>query len=214
MVVSQSGQDVRLAFEANDCSVVCQFCPESAPLRRFPDAMVAANLDEQTFASFMAARMQVAERRVCQQQEANFQWRLAEVREQLSVALAQEQTVHRHRLHIAEELLTLKCPRCARAFVDFEGCFALKCTGCGCGFCAWCLADCGSDAHGHVATCKQSARRAGHHGSFQEFNAAQGARRRAAVMQYLQTLEADVHADVVAACAQDFADLGLDIQVP
>jgi hypothetical protein len=50
-----------------------------------------------------------------------------------------------------ENILTLKCPRCGAAFVDFEGCMALNCAVCGVGFCGWCLADCGRDAHEHVA---------------------------------------------------------------
>ena len=56
---------------------------------------------------------------------------------------------------VVEECLTMHCPRCKVAFVDFEGCMALKCgvPSCGCGFCAWCLADCGDDAHKHVAEC-------------------------------------------------------------
>ena len=39
------------------------------------------------------------------------------------------------------------------AFLDFEGCFALKCLSCDCGFCAYCLQNCGNDAraHEHVA---------------------------------------------------------------
>ena len=54
---------------------------------------------------------------------------------------------------LREEVLTLRCPRCKVAFVDFEGCCALMCGGCSCGFCAYCLEDCGQDAHAHVAKC-------------------------------------------------------------
>ncbi|KAL3823281.1 hypothetical protein ACHAXA_003429 [Cyclostephanos tholiformis] len=48
--------------------------------------------------------------------------------------------------------LNLKCPRCQTAFLDYEGCNALKCgvSGCQAAFCAICLKDCGSDAHPHV----------------------------------------------------------------
>merc|ERR1712159_569128 len=59
----------------------------------------------------------------------------------------------KHCDHIRENILTLKCPRCGAAFVDFEGCMALNCAICGVGFCGWCLADCGRDAHEHVARC-------------------------------------------------------------
>jgi hypothetical protein len=61
------------------------------------------------------------------------------------------------RLKIVNEVLTLRCPRCKTAFVDFDGCFALGCgkNNCHCGFCAWCLKDCGDDAHLHVAHCSE-----------------------------------------------------------
>ena len=54
--------------------------------------------------------------------------------------------------HIVEKILTLACPRCGQAFVDFSGCLALTCSrqGCGTGFCALCQEDCGGDAHPHV----------------------------------------------------------------
>ena len=55
--------------------------------------------------------------------------------------------------HIVNDILTLKCPRCKTAFIDFNGCCALTCETCKCGFCAWCLTDCGGDAHGHIPTC-------------------------------------------------------------
>jgi len=54
--------------------------------------------------------------------------------------------------HAREEVLTPKCPRahCRQAFIDFDGCNALRCHSCGCGFCAICFEDCGSDAHEHI----------------------------------------------------------------
>ena len=59
-----------------------------------------------------------------------------------------------HRKHIEEEILQMKCPRCRRAFYDFEGCFAISCSTCACKFCGWCLQDCGdNDAHPHVRSC-------------------------------------------------------------
>ncbi|KAJ1474173.1 hypothetical protein T484DRAFT_1911800, partial [Baffinella frigidus] len=61
--------------------------------------------------------------------------------------------------HIVDKILTLACPRCAQAFVDFDGCCALSCPRCSCSFCAYCLLDCGGDAHGHVARCQWNPRR-------------------------------------------------------
>lgn len=58
-----------------------------------------------------------------------------------------------HKDHIIENFLTLRCPRCRRAFQDYEGCAAIKCENCSCGFCGKCFKDCGTDAHAHVREC-------------------------------------------------------------
>ena len=68
-----------------------------------------------------------------------------------------EKRLRSHRKHVIERILTLACPRCSRAFLGFEECFAIKCSAwvkddpnsC-CQFCAYCLKDCGQDAHPHV----------------------------------------------------------------
>jgi hypothetical protein len=44
--------------------------------------------------------------------------------------------VIKHKNHIAEHILTLHCPECAMAFLDFTNCFALWCARCDCAFCA------------------------------------------------------------------------------
>lgn len=48
------------------------------------------------------------------------------------------------------DLLNLFCPRCEAVFEDFDGCLALTCHSCGCGFCGLCFRDCGADAHQHI----------------------------------------------------------------
>jgi hypothetical protein len=78
----------------------------------------------------------------------------ARVRAANDARLAQAERVRQHRLVIAEQQLLLRCPRCAVAFADYDGCNALQCAKCGCGFCALCLRDCrdeGNDAHTHCA---------------------------------------------------------------
>lgn len=52
------------------------------------------------------------------------------------------------------EKINLNCPRCKTAFTDYDGCNALTCgvPTCRAGFCAICLKDCGTDAHGHVSS--------------------------------------------------------------
>ena len=100
--------------------------------------------------------------------------------------------IHGHRLHIVENILTLRCPRkgCRQAVLDFDGCFAIVCSNCQCGFCGWCLMDCGGDALAHVLLCPQSP--ANHRGSFygsqEEFNQVHRRRRGAAVTAYLSSI--------------------------
>jgi hypothetical protein len=69
---------------------------------------------------------------------------------------ADEKTAAKLRKTIVEEVLTLKCPRCKTAFVDWDACAALTCMTCGAAFCAWCQLDCGGDAHAHVTHCPDS----------------------------------------------------------
>lgn len=63
---------------------------------------------------------------------------------------ATEQRVAAHHTHVLEQLFLFRCPRCHDMLVDWDGCMAVVCTGCRAGFCGWCFADCGADAHAHV----------------------------------------------------------------
>ncbi|KAJ1482313.1 hypothetical protein T484DRAFT_1952316 [Baffinella frigidus] len=53
--------------------------------------------------------------------------------------------VRQHVDYVLDRILTLHCPKCGMAFLDYEGCFALACRSASCcaGFCACCLKDCG-----------------------------------------------------------------------
>ena len=121
---------------------------------------------------------------------------------------------NRLRNHIVEEILTLKCPRCSQAFLAFDGCFALSCSACPCGFCGWCLKDCGKDAHQHVKTCTEKvpgAQNETYYGTFPQFEEAQRKRRRQELIQFLKTLENEKDQQVaLAAIQQDLKDLQLN----
>lgn len=125
---------------------------------------------------------------------------------------------NRLRNHIVEEILTLKCPRCPQAFLAFDGCFALKCSSCPCAFCGWCIADCGSDAHAHVKSCREKLPEAKHetyYGTFPQFEKAQRIRRRKRLISFLQTLGTKEEQHATLACIeQDLKDLHLhDINI-
>jgi len=76
----------------------------------------------------------------------------------LAIKDQDERTAHLVRMEIIDEIISLRCPRCKAVFTDFSGCFALTCfrTECKAGFCAWCLKDCGADAHAHVPNCREN----------------------------------------------------------
>jgi hypothetical protein len=118
------------------------------------------------------------------------------------------------RVHAASiqlrELLNEQCPRCGAAFLDFNGCCALTCHRCNCGFCAWCLKDCGADAHTHVARCDLNLEPG--HGVFSSerlVEEGRRARRHGAAVTFLSGLTKEVAAEVSAAVSQELNDVGL-----
>jgi len=58
--------------------------------------------------------------------------------------------------YIINKILSLSCPECGQAYIDFNGCCALKCSRCKCNFCAWCLeaSPTTSRNHTHVMNCR------------------------------------------------------------
>ena len=134
--------------------------------------------------------------------------RLEQEQVRLAAMDKQQREVHQARLHIVDELLTLRCPRCQAAFVDFSGCFALKCSHCPCGFCAWCLEDCGDDAHRHVASCPESKNPPGDYfGTKPAFDRHHLERRQHKVNEYLFGLSEEIRPHVVEQCRGDLQDL-------
>ena len=72
----------------------------------------------------------------------------------MAVQAALAARVQELRRDVADRILTEHCPGCNAAFANFEGCCAVKCARCKTAFCAWCLDNCGRDAHAHVANCE------------------------------------------------------------
>jgi len=176
--------------------------------RVFTDGALARSLPDDTFSTYAEAKQKLAEQRINAELERNFEARLATERQRFATVNADE-SARRARQHIVERILTLACPRCGQAFLDFNGCFALTCSRCQAGFCAYCLADCGTDAHAHVASCPHG--RGGYHGSFGVFEAAQRERRARMVKDYVETLPKDEAERALRECERELADLGIKL---
>ena len=117
------------------------------------------------------------------------------------------------RMKVVDTIFTLRCPgeNCGMAFLDFEGCFALTCNNCRCGFCAWCLKDCGRDAHAHVPHCPEG-KNGDVYGSKKEFDDHHRGRKAQGVRALLRDKEGDVRDRALQLLQKDLEDLGIAVE--
>ena len=118
----------------------------------FSDAQVAAMTSSEVFSTYIENCTKLAETRLVQELTEQKNQELRRELSRLSSLDERQRRVEAAVMRV-QEVLTDKCPRCEAAFLDYANCSALTCHRCGCGFCAWCLRDCGADAHQHVANC-------------------------------------------------------------
>lgn len=119
--------------------------------------------------------------------------------------------IERRRLHIIDNILTLKHSLCGTAFVDFTGCCAVQCDNCppsSNAFCAICLSPCGADAHAHVA--------AQHGNMFMdnlEWQTHHNRRRQGQLVEYFRGPGADCdRGALLEALRRDLTDLGMNVE--
>lgn len=177
----------------------------------YPDVDLARCLSAAVFQRYTESRLDLLEQRRAAEMEGEMKARLDAELRRIQALDEQQRRVRMVRNHIVEEILTLKCPRCGQAFLDFVGCFALQCSRCPCGFCAWCGADSGSsNAHDHVRTCREKPPGADvFFGTFEQFEEAQRRRRRRSLHHFLPTLDVQTRQAVLQEMRRDFADLRL-----
>eukprot|EP01012_Entosiphon_sulcatum_P068585 TRINITY_DN9884_c0_g1_i4.p1 TRINITY_DN9884_c0_g1~~TRINITY_DN9884_c0_g1_i4.p1 ORF type:complete len:1080 (+),score=153.92 TRINITY_DN9884_c0_g1_i4:57-3242(+) len=101
------------------------------------------------------------------------------------------------------DALNLRCPRCATVFHDYDGCDALTCAACGAGFCAVCLADCGTDAHRHCAQVHGNV-----YGGRDNFERVHRVRRERLITEFLQELPEQTARALIVSVEKDLRDLG------
>ena len=209
----QLAVEYRGLFKQHECKLICQYC---LPLiNAFSEQSVARHLNDAGFARY---------RKVCDEVKADdlrreFEDRLeVEVERKASVGLmAQRERVARHRLKIAEDILTLKCPSCRLAMLlNFDQCLAVTCSACAVNVCAWCLSGIGSEssaAHEHVRMCAHNPEKNGANGglfsSEAAFNSHHANRRRQKVSEYLLGVQDSDREAVLEAVAKDLEALGI-----
>jgi hypothetical protein len=187
-------------------------CPSpgcrSAP---FDQHTLAQQLPKATFARYLAAWQQ------CIEQQA-MQLAAEQARAQQAAKEALDAAT-RARQHIIDSILTLQCPRCSKAFEDFDGCFALTCrdtagNGCNTHFCGFCFEISAlADAHTHVTVCPYNTNaRKGLFGRLEVFVEAQRVRRQRLTHQYLDSLDAAVRGRALAAVEHELRDIGIDVE--
>jgi len=202
------GSELRLR-QATEGRVQCPGRPcDSAP---YPDVDLAQSVSSEVFRRYTESRLDLLEQRRAAELEGEMQARLGAELRRLQALDEKQRRVRAVRNQIVEDILTLKCPRCGQAFLDFVGCFALQCSRCPCGFCAWCGADSGgSNAHEHVRNCREKPPGADvFFGTFEQFEAAQRRRRRRLLRNFLPTLDREIAIAVLQEMRRDLGDLGL-----
>eukprot|EP00929_Paragymnodinium_shiwhaense_P066224 TRINITY_DN33192_c0_g1_i2.p1 TRINITY_DN33192_c0_g1~~TRINITY_DN33192_c0_g1_i2.p1 ORF type:complete len:1248 (-),score=333.73 TRINITY_DN33192_c0_g1_i2:377-4120(-) len=124
-VQAACGQELRLR-QAAEGRVHCPGRPCDADA--YTDVDLAKRLAADVFRRYTEARLDLLEQRKAAELEGQMQTRLDAELRRLQALDEQQRRVRAVRNHIVEEILTLKCPRCGQAFLDFVGCFALQCS--------------------------------------------------------------------------------------
>ena len=148
-VRNEAGKDLALLAKT-DGRILCprntaaNTAADRCDAAHFADKDIAAQVTHETFELYLDARSKLKEKAVAAEMEAQMNERLERERARAALGAGKEEKLRVAKEHVIETVLTLACPRCKQAFVDFDGCFALKCSRCAAAFCAYCLADCGA----------------------------------------------------------------------
>ena len=194
-------------------AIHCPFYPHSCQAAPFSDWDLARALPCAAHAAYTQARVRLLEDRLAQAKDEEVRAEVAAELQRLEALGERERKVLEARKHLTDRILNHSCPRCGQVFVDFTGCVALACSGCPSGFCGWCMADAGRDAHAHVEQCLE--RPAGlqdpHFAPFAVWERHHRERRAQRTAQYLRLLPREIRAEVAGQIQQQLRDLGLDV---
>mmetsp|Transcript_20289 Transcript_20289/g.67689 ORF Transcript_20289/g.67689 Transcript_20289/m.67689 type:complete len:410 (-) Transcript_20289:626-1855(-) len=192
-------------FRARGAKIVCPMGAEGCS-SSFSHKDLALHVSHDTFERYLRARELAHETRVLEDLRLDDEKR---AKDEKSGKLSEDNASRLVKFTV-DRILTLACPRCSQAFVDYDGCSALKCTRCGCGFCAFCLEDCASDAHAHVARCPWNPRK-DVFSRRERFEEAQRTRRIEMMRLLLSRLSSAVKQHVLSLLEPHLADLNIRV---
>lgn len=210
MVGTYANDDVG-TLKQRQCKVPCPGHTHTHPVY-FSDSDLAQRIPVEIFDRHISAQKKVLEEQIARELETEMQQRMKVELAQLLAMDEESRTIRAAANAIREDVLTLKCPRDGQAFLDFDGCLALKCPRCPCHFCGWCLSDCGDDAHAHIRACADkpvAAQNDPYFAPMDVFDRHWQQRRRELVLVQLQALDAAVRSGVERELRQDLLDLGI-----
>jgi hypothetical protein len=176
----------------------------------YSHSLVATSVPSETFIKYMKAQERIIEEKTT----AELEVRMKKEMEELMKMDERKRLVHLGRMYITDEVLNLSCPRCKAKFLDFNGCFALTCSRCNCGFCAWCLMDCGVDAHAHVRDCPDNLMPGKDvFGDVTLFETQHALKRRVQVIKYLTESVRDrsIAIEILRSVQPELRDLGIEM---
>ena len=176
----------------------------------FQDHDVCKRLDQKTYQKFDETGKKLREQKAIEEEKQRHE---EELQRQLRMG-EEERKINDAKNTITEDILTLKCPSCKTAFVDFTGCFALSCESCPCRFCAGCLApaNSGHECHRHVSACEvcRKAGVDGYFGTFRQFEQIHKTRRSKLMKEFLERPDKrELAGKVVEAMRKELEDLDL-----
>ena len=197
-------------------------CPADCG-HQFSACAIARCVGERVFAKYTKARRKLMEVLMDETAQDRIRHEVDEAKEKIQAEIlrkvkADEElrlklAVEKRKRHVEEKLMNLACPRCSQVFVDYTGCAALVCgnSRCGCRFCAFCLKDCGRDAHGHVATCRHRPKdmRDTYFTREGQFDTLQRERRQRLIVEYFQTVPEKERSHLYKALRTQFRDCRL-----
>jgi hypothetical protein len=186
-------------------------CPGCKAIPYSLEQISACGGSAQALEEFSNLRMQIQSDQKLKDELDKQEKRIREEYERIQrIKDVDEREATKVRLDIIDQILTLHCPRCKAAFTDFSGCFALSCR-CRAAFCAWCLGDCGADAHAHVARCSENRTQGDVFGSLDLFNQHHQQRRQRLVRDKFHSLPKEVQNHLKRLIARDLADLKITL---